>query len=53
MRGRRPIVASTPQVLAGRRVFVQNLRRGHYELAADVAARHRIRYAFDQLATAV
>jgi hypothetical protein len=28
---------------------VQNLRRGHYELATDAAARHRLRVAFDQL----
>ncbi|HEY5362369.1 MAG TPA: hypothetical protein VIJ82_32570 [Streptosporangiaceae bacterium] len=33
--------------------FVQNLRRGHYELASDVLARHRGRAAFDQLATAI
>jgi hypothetical protein len=28
---------------------VQNLRRGHYELATDAAVRHRLRAAFDQL----
>ena len=33
--------------------FVQNLRRGHYELATDVPARHRVRAAFDQLATTI
>jgi hypothetical protein len=31
------------------RAFVQNLRRGHYELAIAIPARHRIRHAFDQL----
>jgi hypothetical protein len=29
--------------------IVQNIRRGHYELATDVPARHRTRQAFDQL----
>jgi hypothetical protein len=32
---------------------VQNIRRGHYELATDAPARHRLRVAFDQLATAI
>ena len=41
------------RILAAGHAFVQNLRRGHYELATDVPARHRIRYAFDQLATAI
>ena len=36
-----------------RHTFVQNLRRGHYELAADVPARHRIRRAFDQLVVTI
>jgi len=33
--------------------FVQNLRRGHHELATDVPARHRIPTAFDQLAMTI
>jgi transposase-like protein len=37
------------RTLAAGHAFVQNLRRGHYELATDVPARHRIRAAFDQL----
>ena len=37
------------RILAAGHAFVQNLRRGHYELATDVPARHRIRTAFDQL----
>jgi hypothetical protein len=41
------------RILAAGHAFVQNLRRGHYELATDVPARHRIRAAFDQLAMAV
>jgi transposase-like protein len=36
------------RTLAAGHAFVQNLRRGHYELATDVPARHRIRTAFDQ-----
>jgi len=41
------------RIITAGHAFVQNLRRGHYELATDVSARHRIRYAFDQLATAI
>jgi len=41
------------RILAAGRAFVQNLRRGHYDLAADVRARHRIRTAFDQLAVTI
>jgi IS6 family transposase len=40
-------------IITAGHAFVQNMRRGHYELATDVLARHRIRYAFDQLATAI
>jgi hypothetical protein len=32
---------------------VQNIRCGHYEFAPDIPARHRLRVAFDQLATAI
>ena len=41
------------RIVAAGHAFVQNLRRGHYELAADVPARHRIRTAFDQLAMTI
>ena len=41
------------RILAAGHAFMQNLRRGHYELATDVPARHRIRTAFDQLAIAI
>jgi transposase, IS6 family len=37
------------RIISAGHAFVQNLRRGHYELATDVPARHRIRTAFDQL----
>ena len=41
------------RTLAAGHAFVQNLRRGRYELATDVPARHRIRAAFDQLAVVI
>jgi transposase, IS6 family len=37
------------RILAAGHAFVQNLRRGHYELAIEVPARHRIPAAFDEL----
>jgi transposase, IS6 family len=30
--------------------FVQNLRRGHYAISADLPVQDRIRVAFDELA---
>jgi hypothetical protein len=33
--------------------FIQNVRRGHYELATDVDPRHRLATAFAELALAV
>jgi IS6 family transposase len=41
------------RIISAGHAFVQNLRRGHYELATDVPARHRTRAAFDQLTTAI
>jgi IS6 family transposase len=41
------------RILAAGHALVQNIRRGHYELATDVPARHRLRVAFDQLTTAI
>jgi len=38
------------RVLAAGHAFVQNLRRGHYDIATDTAGRHRLRIAFDELA---
>jgi hypothetical protein len=40
-------------VIAGGHTFVQNLRRGHYELAIDIAAPPRLAEAFTELALAV
>ena len=41
------------RILAAGHAIMQNLRRGHYELATDVPARHRIRAAFDQLTVTI
>ena len=41
------------RILAAGHAFVQNLRRGHYELATDIPDRHRTRTAFDQLTMAI
>jgi hypothetical protein len=42
-------LASARTVAAGH-AFVQNLRRGHYEISADLPVQDRIRVAFDELA---
>jgi IS6 family transposase len=39
-------------VIAGH-VFVQNLRRGHYELAVEELANRRLTVAFDELALVI
>jgi hypothetical protein len=36
------------RIITAGHAFVQNLRRGHYELATEIPARHRIHAAFDQ-----
>jgi len=41
------------RILATGHAFVQNLRRGHYEIATDVPAHHRLRNAFDDLALTI
>ena len=41
------------RILAAGHAFVQNLRRGHYHIATDVPASHRLRTAFDDLATTI
>jgi transposase-like protein len=41
--------ASLRRIAAGH-AFVQNLRRGHYEITADVHLRDRVRVAFAELA---
>jgi hypothetical protein len=37
-------------IIAG---FIQNIRRGHYELAMDEPAGRRVAVAFDELAVAI
>jgi transposase-like protein len=41
------------RVVAAGHAFVQNLRRGHYEIAVDQPARTRLAAAFSQLARAI
>jgi transposase-like protein len=41
------------RILAAGHAFVQNLRRGHYEIAADHPRNLRLAVAFRQLATAI
>ena len=41
------------RILAAGHAFVQNLRRGHYDIATGVPSRHRLRVAFDDLALAL
>jgi transposase, IS6 family len=39
-------------IIAGH-AFVQNIRRGHYELAAEEPENRRLAVAFDELALAI
>jgi IS6 family transposase len=41
------------RILAVGHAFVQNLRRGHYDIATDAPSRHRLRIAFDDLAITI
>jgi IS6 family transposase len=41
------------RILAAGHAFVQNLRRGHYDIATEVPNHHRLRAAFDDLALAI
>ena len=41
------------RILAAGHAFVQNLRRGHYDIAAETSSRHRLRIAFDDLALTI
>jgi len=41
------------RILAAGHAFVQNLRRGHYDIATEVSSRHRVRVTFDELALAI
>ena len=41
------------RILAAGHAFVQNLRRGHYDIATDAPSRHRLRIAFDDPAITI
>ncbi len=41
------------RILAIGHAFVQNLRRGHYDIATDVPVQHRLPEAFVELALAI
>jgi hypothetical protein len=41
------------RIVATGHAFIQNLRRGHYELATDATARDRVAVAFTELALAI
>ena len=41
------------RILAAGHAFVQNLRRGHYDIATHIPARHKLRTAFDELAATI
>jgi len=51
MRGLR--TDTTAQVIIAGHAFMQNLRRGHYEIAIDVASTQRVAAAFTELAQAI
>jgi hypothetical protein len=51
MRGLKP--RRSARILAAGHALVQNIRRGHYELATDAPDRQRLRLAFDHLTTAI
>jgi transposase, IS6 family len=44
---------SSVRVLAAGHAFVQNLRRGHYDIVTEVPSAHRLRIAFDDLALTI
>ena len=50
---KRNIQLRSASVIVGGHAFVQNLRRGHYELATDAPAQLRFAEAFTELALAV
>ena len=46
-------MALSAQVSSAGHAFVQNLSRGHFELATDIDSRHRLVAAFAELTLAV
>jgi hypothetical protein len=51
MRGLRTDI--TAQVIIAGHAFIQNLRRGHYKLTADIPPVRRVAAAFTELAHAI
>ncbi len=41
------------RILATGHAFIQNLKRGHYDIATDAPAHHRLPAAFNELALAI
>jgi len=41
------------RILTTGHAFIQNLRRGHYDIATNAPVHHRVRVAFDELALAI
>ena len=41
------------RILAAGHAFVQNLRRGHYDIATGTPSHHKLRIAFDDLALTI
>ena len=41
------------RILGAGHAFVQNLRRGHYDIATHVPARYQLGTAFDELALTI
>jgi transposase-like protein len=41
------------RILAAGHAFVQNLRRGHYDIATETPSRHRLHVVFEDLALAI
>ena len=44
---------SSARVISSGHAFVQNLRRGHYELSVELEPQHRLPAAFAELALAI
>jgi hypothetical protein len=42
-----------PRIIIAGHAFIQNIRRGHYQLGVDEAATLRVAAAFDELALAI
>jgi IS6 family transposase len=51
MRGLKRLCSA--RVISARHAFVQNLRRGHYELGFDTDRRYRLTAIFTELARAI